>query len=52
MLNLKVARVDPEKHVLLIEGGVPGTTNAIILVRHTVKAPKKIGQAPTKKKKG
>jgi len=41
MLNLKVARVDADKHLLLIEGGVPGTRNGFVLVRHAVKAPKK-----------
>jgi large subunit ribosomal protein L3 len=41
MLNLKLSRVDAEKHLLLIEGGIPGTTNGLVLVRHAVKAPKK-----------
>jgi large subunit ribosomal protein L3 len=35
--NLKVARVDAEKHLLLIEGGVPGAKNGLVLVRHAVK---------------
>jgi large subunit ribosomal protein L3 len=51
MLNMKIARVDPEKHLLLIEGGVPGAKNSLVLVRLTVKAPKKVGHVPTKKKK-
>jgi large subunit ribosomal protein L3 len=41
MLNLKVARVDAEKHLLLIEGGVPGAKNGVLLVRQAVKAKKK-----------
>jgi large subunit ribosomal protein L3 len=41
ILNLKVARVDAEKHLLLLEGAVPGTRNGLVLVRHAVKAKKK-----------
>jgi large subunit ribosomal protein L3 len=41
ILNLKVARVDPEKNLLLLEGGVPGARNGFVLVRRAVKAPKK-----------
>jgi large subunit ribosomal protein L3 len=41
ILNIKVARVDTEKHLLLLEGGVPGARNALVLVRHAVKAKKK-----------
>jgi large subunit ribosomal protein L3 len=39
--NLKVARVDAEKHLLLLEGGVPGATNGFVLVRQAVKTAKK-----------
>jgi large subunit ribosomal protein L3 len=39
--NLKVARVDAEKHLLLVEGGVPGAKNGLLLVRLAVRAPKK-----------
>jgi large subunit ribosomal protein L3 len=35
--NLKIAKVDAEKHLLLIEGGVPGARNGLVLVRHAVK---------------
>jgi large subunit ribosomal protein L3 len=35
--NLKVARVDADKHLLLIEGGVPGAKNGILFIRHAVK---------------
>jgi large subunit ribosomal protein L3 len=41
VLNVKVARVDAEKHLLMLEGGVPGTTNGLVLVRQAVKAKKK-----------
>jgi large subunit ribosomal protein L3 len=41
MLNIKVALVDAEKHLLLLEGGVPGTRNGLVLVRNAVKAKKK-----------
>jgi large subunit ribosomal protein L3 len=41
ILNLKVARVDPEKNLLMVEGGVPGSRNGFVLVRQAVKAPKK-----------
>lgn len=37
ILNLKVARVDAEKNLLMIEGGIPGPRNALVLVRHGVK---------------
>jgi large subunit ribosomal protein L3 len=37
VLNLKVARVDAEKHLLMIEGGIPGSKNALVTVRHGVK---------------
>src|SRR5207244_3198914 len=37
VLNLKIARVDAEKHLLLIEGGIPGSKNGIVLIRHAVK---------------
>ena len=41
MLNIKVARMDTEKHLLLLEGGVPGARNGFVLVRTAVKAKKK-----------
>jgi len=37
VLNLKVARVDAEKHLLMIEGGIPGSKNGLVLIRHAVK---------------
>jgi large subunit ribosomal protein L3 len=41
VLNLKVARVDAEKNLLLIEGGIPGAENGIVLVRTAVKTKKR-----------
>jgi large subunit ribosomal protein L3 len=37
ILNLKVARIDSEKGLLMIEGGIPGSKNGLVLVRHAVK---------------
>ncbi|GAC1546864.1 MAG: 50S ribosomal protein L3 [Polyangiales bacterium] len=37
VLNLKVARIDVERGLLLIEGGVPGSRNSIVYVRGAVK---------------
>jgi large subunit ribosomal protein L3 len=37
VLNLRVARVDAEKNLLMIEGGIPGPRNGYVLVRHGVK---------------
>jgi large subunit ribosomal protein L3 len=37
VLNLRVAKVDAEKNLLLIEGAIPGTKNGLVLVRHAVK---------------
>jgi large subunit ribosomal protein L3 len=41
VLNVKVARVDAEKHLIMLEGGIPGAENGIVLVRSAVKAKKK-----------
>jgi large subunit ribosomal protein L3 len=46
VMNLKIARVDNEKHLLLIEGGVPGAKNGLVLVRHAVK---KVGSGRKRK---
>lgn len=37
ILNLKVAKIIPEKNLLLIEGAVPGPKGGLVLVRHAVK---------------
>ena len=49
MLNVKVARVDPEKNLLLIEGGIPGAKNGVLLIRIAVKTAKGKGGLPKKK---
>lgn len=41
VLNLRVARIDAEKHLIMLEGGVPGTTNGLVLVRTAVKTKKR-----------
>lgn len=38
ILNLKIARVDAEKNLLLVEGGIPGSKNQLVTVRAGVKA--------------
>jgi len=40
MLNIRVARVDAEKHLIMLEGGVPGARNGLVLVRQAVKTKK------------
>jgi large subunit ribosomal protein L3 len=37
VMNLRVARVDAAKNLLMIEGGIPGSKNGLVLVRHAVK---------------
>lgn len=37
ILNIKVARVDAEKHLLMLEGGVPGAKGSLVLIRKAVK---------------
>ena len=38
--RLRVVRVDPERHLLLIKGSVPGAKNGLVYVRRTVKPTK------------
>lgn len=38
VLNLRVAKIDPEQHLLMLEGGVPGAKGSLVLVRKAVKA--------------
>ena len=38
VLNLEVAKVIPEKNVILIKGGVPGANKSFVVIRNTVKA--------------
>jgi large subunit ribosomal protein L3 len=35
--NLEVVRVDPERHLLLVKGGIPGPNGGLIMVRPTNK---------------
>ena len=37
-LNLEVVRVDPEKKLLFVRGGVPGHNDAVVCVRPSVRA--------------
>ena len=49
--NLKVLRVDPENHLLVVEGGVPGAPSSYLLVRKAVTAKKiKVAQVEKPKK--
>ena len=47
-LNLTVARIDAEKHLLMVQGGIPGAKNSVVLIRHAVKKPKGKGGVPNK----
>jgi large subunit ribosomal protein L3 len=38
ILNLTVAKIIPEKNLLLVEGAVPGPKGGLVLIRHAVKA--------------
>ena len=49
--NLKVLRVDPENHLLIIEGGIPGAPSSYVIVRKAVTAKKlKVAQVEKPKK--
>jgi len=49
--NLKVLRVDPENHLLLVEGGIPGAPSGYVIVRKAVAAKKiKVAQVEKPKK--
>lgn len=37
MLNLKVAKLLPEEDLILVEGGIPGSTNSTVVLRGAVK---------------
>lgn len=38
VLNLEVAKVIPEKNVILIKGGVPGPNKGFVVIRNSIKA--------------
>ena len=49
--NLKVLRVDPENHLLIVEGGVPGAPRGYVIVRKAVTLKKlKVAQVEKPKK--
>jgi large subunit ribosomal protein L3 len=48
--NLKVLRVDPENHLLVVEGGIPGAPSGYVIV-HKAVAAKKIKVAQVEKPK-
>ena len=51
--NLKVLRVDPENHLLMVEGAVPGGPNSVVVIRKAVAAkPIRVAQVEPTKKKG
>ncbi|MBP2033124.1 large subunit ribosomal protein L3 [Clostridium algifaecis] len=37
-LNLQIAKVIPEKNLILIKGGVPGPNKGFVVIRNTIKA--------------
>ena len=49
--NLKVLRVDPENHLLIVEGGIPGAPTSYVIVRKAVTAKQiKVAQVEKPKK--
>ena len=49
--NLKVLRVDPDNHLLIVEGGIPGAPTAYVIIRKAVTAKKiKVAQVEKPKK--
>jgi large subunit ribosomal protein L3 len=38
VLNLQIAKVMPEKNIILIKGGVPGPNKGFVVIRNTVKS--------------
>jgi len=49
--NLKVLRVDPENHLLIVEGGIPGAPSGYLIVRKALTAKKlKVAQVEKPKK--
>ena len=49
--NLKILRVDPENHLLVVEGGIPGAPTSYVIVRKAVAAKRiKVAQVEKPKK--
>lgn len=40
MMNLKVVQVDPERNLLVVEGGVPGAVKGVLFIRKARKQPR------------
>ncbi|WP_446898011.1 50S ribosomal protein L3 [Clostridium sp. LBM24168] len=38
VLNLQIAKIVPEKNLILIKGGVPGPNKGFVMIRNTIKA--------------
>ncbi|HNU79198.1 MAG TPA: 50S ribosomal protein L3 [Bacillota bacterium] len=38
VVNLEVVRVDPEKNIILVKGGIPGIRGSLVMIKDTVKA--------------
>ena len=38
VVNLEVVKVDPEKNIILVKGGVPGIRGSLVMIKDTVKA--------------
>lgn len=38
VLNLQIAKIMPEKNIILIKGGIPGPNKGFVVIRNTVKA--------------
>ena len=50
--NLKVLRVDADNHLLIVEGGIPGAPESVVVVRKAVTLKKVKGAQVEKPKKG
>jgi large subunit ribosomal protein L3 len=49
--NLKVLRVDPENHLIIVEGGIPGAPAGYVVIRKAVTAKRiKVAQVEKPKK--
>ena len=49
--NLKILRVDPDNHLLIVEGGIPGAPTGYVVVRKAVAAKRvKVAQVEKPKK--
>jgi large subunit ribosomal protein L3 len=49
--NLKVLRVDPDNHLIIVEGGIPGAPESVVVVRKAVTLKKvKVAQVEKPKK--